>query len=426
MKRGFSLASTIVIALLLIGLGMMIQFRFAVVGGRVLSDITWLQSLKSSSPSSVSSATISPDDIDLTQFWEVWSLLQQDYLEPDKLVTQDMVDGATKGLAAALGDAYTMYLPPKENKRSGEDLAGSFSGVGIELGYKDGVLAVVAPLPDSPADQAGVEAGDLILNVKDEARDFDESTDGWSLEKAIDEIRGPKGSTVTLTLYRVGEENAQPFTVDLVRDDVVVKTTDLTFVPSGKGGDIAHIYLGRFGGHTEDEWNDMVTQITSHTPAVQGIVLDMRNNPGGFFDGAISIASDFVDGGKVVSQQGRYSTQDFMARGEARLKNYPVAVLVNKGSASAAEIVAGALRDRIQAQLVGEKTFGKGTVQDRRELRNGGGLHVTIARWLLPGGSSINHEGLEVDVQAKDDPQTPDVDEALQAAISTVLSQSQR
>lgn len=418
MSKSVSILSKSIIVVLLIVLGMMIQYRFAVLGQKTLADLTWLKALESDKGSSVDTQ-ISVNQVDLEQFWQVWSLLQKDYYDPEKLDKEKMVEGATKGLAASIGDAYTMYLSPKENERSGEDLAGTFSGVGIELGYKDGVLAAIAPLPDSPAAKAGVQAGDLILRVKDSNRDFDETTDGWSLDRAIDEIRGPKGTPVTLTLYREDNGN-KPFEVEILRDDVVVKSAELEFVPVD-GGEVAHISLMRFGGHTDEEWENLIGQIQSREPPVKGIVLDMRNNPGGFFDGAIRVASEFVDNGVIVKQQGKYSTESYEASGPARLKDLPVVVLVNKGSASASEIVAGALRDRLGVKLVGEQTFGKGTVQDRRELPDGGGLHVTIARWLLPLGSSIQDEGIPVDIEAEDDVETEDVDEALNTAIEVLI-----
>ena len=353
---------------------------------------------------------------DLTNFWETWQYLEQDFLEPEKLDNATMVDGAISGLAASLGDPYTMYLPPKDNQRSGEDLAGSFYGVGIELGYIESTLAVVAPLKDSPAELAGVKSGDLILKVTDLERDFDEETTGWSLTRAVDEIRGPLGSTVTLTLFRPGE-SSEPFEASIIRGEIVVKSSELEFVELG-GKSVAQIKLYRFGERTNGEWDKIVNQILV-SEDLDGVVLDMRSNPGGFFDGAIDVASEFIKSGTVVSQKGKYTQQDFSARGGARLSHLPVVVLVNRGSASASEIVAGALRDQLGAKLVGERTFGKGTVQDRRKLSNGGGLHITIARWLLPGGSWIHKEGLEVDVEAKDNPDTKQ-DEVLLEAVRTL------
>lgn len=355
-------------------------------------------------------------DVDFSTFWEVWTILQRDYLKPENLNTEKMVHGAIGGMTASLGDPYTMYLPPVENERSGQDLAGAFFGVGIELGYKDGVLAVVAPLPDTPADAADVEAGDLIIRVQDENKDLDEDTSGWSLEQAVEAIRGPQGSTVTLTLVREGKN--EPFEVALQRGEIVVKSAELEFVEHN-GKRVAHIKLSRFGERTNGEWDDIVSEILKQKGSINGIVLDMRNNPGGFFDGAIQIASEFIDGGTVVIQKGKYNEQSFNTRGRARLEGIPIEVLVNKGSASASEIVAGALRDRLDAKLVGEQTFGKGTVQDRQELSNGAGLHVTIAQWMLPEGEWIHETGIPVDVEVKQDPET-EADEQLLKAIEVL------
>lgn len=358
-------------------------------------------------------------DVDFGTFWEVWRYLESDYLNSEKIVPKDMVDGAISGMTASLGDPYTSYLTPKQKQRTGEDLAGSFFGVGIELGYIDGVLAVVAPLNGMPAQLAGVQAGDLILRVKDEQKDFDEATNGWSLTQAVDAIRGPKGVPVTLTLFRPDSEKLEPFEVSINRDEIVVKSVEVAFEEHA-GKRVAHIELSRFGARTPAEWNEVVETILKEGSAVDGIVLDMRNNPGGFFDDAITIASDFIESGVVVSQEGKFVDEDYtVTTGKPRLKSYPLVVLVNRGSASASEIVAGALRDRVNAKLVGEKTFGKGTVQDRRELRNGGALHVTIARWVLPSGDWIHETGIDVSVESKDNLDTPE-DEALFAAIEAL------
>lgn len=355
-------------------------------------------------------------DVDFGIFWEVWSLLERDYVYPEKLDSTTMVDGAVGGLAASLGDPYTMYLPKEANERSAQDLAGAFYGVGIELGYVDGILAAVSPLEGTPAFAAGVKAGDLIINVKDEAKGIDEDSSRWPLNKAVDTIRGPKDSPVTLTLVREGVE--APFDVTIKRGEIVVKSVTLEFVESA-GKRVAHLKLSRFGERTDAEWNAAVEEIVKQKNSIDGIVLDMRNNPGGFFEGAINISSEFIEEGVVVSQKDRLFNQNFEARGKARLAGIPVEVLVNKGSASASEIVAGALRDRLGAQLIGTKTFGKGTVQDRRELSNGAGIHITVARWMLPGGDWIHEEGIPVNVEVEDNVDT-ESDEQLLKAIEII------
>lgn len=400
-------------AVLLVVVGMFAQYRYG-----LIQKTSYLLIQKSRLGTNQLSQRpvqpVSPSTVNMDTFWEAWSYVQSDYLDPAKIDATTMVDGATAGMVSSLGDPYSMYLPPEDNKRSSEDLAGAFFGVGIELGYKNEVLAVVAPLADSPAAKAGVQPGDLILRVADETNPKGEDSSRWTLDKAVDAIRGPKGSTVTLTLYR--ENNgSEPFEVSLVRDEIIVKSVTLEFVEN-QGKNFAHIKISRFGERTKKEWDDAVMQIIDQKPVIAGIVLDMRNNPGGFFDGAIQVASDFIPSGVIVSQKGKYSSQDYTSLGTGRLADYQTEVLVNGGSASASEIVAGALRDRLGSKLIGTKTFGKGTVQDRRDLSNGGGLHVTIARWLLPGGDWIQDEGIPVDIEVTVDKDAT-TDQALERAL---------
>lgn len=350
-------------------------------------------------------------NLDFSHFWEVWSLLQREYLDQEAIKPDSMVNGAIKGLAASVGDPYTAYLPPDDNKRTTEDLQGSFYGIGIQLGYIDSTLAVIAPLKGTPAEGKDIQAGDLILKVRDDAANFDEETQGWSLSEAVDRIRGKKGTTVALTLLRPTQENAQPFEVEVARGEIVVPSVEISF-PEVAGKKVAHLQVSRFGERTNDEWNAAVAKILAE-PGLAGIELDLRNNPGGVFDEAISMASEFIDKGTIVTQAGRYTSKPFAAIGTARLKNYPLVVLVNQGSASASEIVAGALRDRLQVKLIGQKTFGKGTVQDRHVLSNQAAVHITVARWLLPSGEWIHEDGIPVSVEVTDNPET-EVDEVLE------------
>lgn len=400
-------------AMLLVVVGMFAQYRYGLI--QKTSYLLSQQSrLGTNQLSQRPVEPVSPSTVNMDTFWEAWSYVQSDYVDPTKIDATTMVDGATAGMVSSMGDPYSMYLPPEDNKRSSEDLAGAFFGVGIELGYKNEVLAVVAPLADSPAAKAGILPGDLILRVADETNPKGDDSSRWTLDKAVNAIRGPKGSTVTLTLYRENNGN-EPFEVQLVRDEIVVKSVTLEFLEN-QGKTFAHIKISRFGERTKKEWDDAVMQIRANQPVVAGIVLDMRNNPGGFFDGAIQVASDFISSGVIVSQKGKYTSQDYTSLGTGRLADYQTEVLVNGGSASASEIVAGALRDRIGSKLIGSKTFGKGTVQDRRNLSNGGGLHVTIARWLLPGGDWIQDEGIPVDIEVTTD-QDATTDQALERAL---------
>ncbi len=422
-KVPMSIVSQVVAAVLLVATGVVVEQR-ADVYEQVLDVVApQRQQLPQVSDAINLYPTVSLSSearqVDLGTMWEAWNLLEQTYLEPEKIETEQMIDGAISGMTSSLGDPYTIYLPPEANQRSAEDLAGSFYGVGIELGYVDGVLAAVAPLVGSPAEAAGVEAGDMIINVKDEGKGFDESTSGWSLNEAVNNIRGEKGTPVILSLYRPSQENPQPFDVTIVRDEIVVESVTLDYVEQ-EGKRIAHIRLSKFGGRTIDEWDTIVRDILSQGRSVDGIVLDMRNNPGGFFDDAIYIASDFITEGPIVLQKGQLGEQSYEARsGLGRLKDYPVEILVNKGSASASEIVAGALRDRMGALLIGSQTFGKGTVQNRQELSNGGGIHITIARWMLPNGDWIHDEGIPVNIEVINDPET-EQDEVLDRAIQEI------
>lgn len=422
MKLSLELIRTFVVSFLIFVLGAIVQYRYDMVqalpfdfsGNSPVSNdtkgSTLVKLLNTEQPSS-------KDGVDFSAFWQAWDVLEAEYNEPEKLDSEKMVDGAIGGMVASLGDAYTMYLPPEDKVRSGQDLAGSFYGVGIELGYVDGILAVMAPLDGTPASQADVQAGDLIVRVKDPAKNIDEDSSSWPLNKAVDTIRGPKNSSVTLTLVRRGkEQNAEvkPFDVTLQRQEIIVKSVELSFEEQA-GKRVAHIKLSRFGERTDAEWREAVTAIQKERGNIAGIVLDMRNNPGGFFDEAIKISSDFIKSGAVVSQHGRFSNQTFDSNGTGRLVGIPVVVLVNGGSASASEIVAGALRDQLKSKLVGQKTFGKGTVQDRRELRNGGGIHVTIAKWMLPGGEWIHEEGIPVTVEVEDNRDTKEDEQLLKA-----------
>jgi carboxyl-terminal processing protease len=414
-KTGMSPLYKIVFSLLLLVCGMFVQHKYHLVE-RVIQDSATIQSTDSYVSIGKPQNTSAPEfvsDADFGIFWEVWDILDRDYVDHTKLDATKMVDGAVSGMTAALDDPYTAYLPPKVFERVGQELAGAFYGVGIELGYKEKVLAVVAPLPDTPAGNANVEPGDLIVHVKDDQKSLDADSGAWSLQEAMDAIRGPKDSKVTLTLIREGE--SAPIEVTLTRAEIVVKSVKMEVVERN-GKKVAHIKLMRFGERTMAEWDALVSEILKQRTDLAGVVLDMRGNPGGLFDDAVEIASEFIKDGVVVSEQGKTSKRDFKVTGQARLSKVPVVVLVNGGSASASEIVAGALRDRLNVKLIGEKTFGKGTVQDRRDLSNGGGIHITISKWLLPAGDWIHETGIDVSVEVKDDPKT-EIDEQLEKAI---------
>lgn len=360
------------------------------------------------------SREVSPErDLDFSLFWRTWDTLEANYFDRSKLIPSEMVYGAIKGMVNAIGDPYTIFLPPSENRVVQEDLKGSFEGVGIQIGFRGNQLAVVAPLPDSPAEKAGVLAGDYIIGIKDELKEIDRGTVGITLPEAVQAIRGPAGSVVTLTLLRNGSE--EPITVDIVRTSIDIPSLILDFV--GPNESIAHIKLLKFGGETKTEWERAVRDVLKKRN-LTGIILDVRNNPGGYLQGAVDVASEFLQNGSVVviEEKSNGEKDEFKVERIGRFPDTPVVVLVNKGSASASEILAGALRDIRSVQLVGEPSFGKGTIQEPQQIENGAGLHITVARWLTPSGFWVDEGGLEPDVELEDDSETIE-DEQLQEAI---------
>ncbi len=348
-------------------------------------------------------------DIDFRLFWETWDLVSRKYIDKKAIDPQKMYYGAIEGMVRAIGDPYTAFLPPEAQKSTKEVLGGSFEGVGLQLGFnKDKRLVVIAPLKGTPAEKAGVMSGDLILKIDDK------DATNLSLPEAVNLIRGTKGSEVNLTTYR--ENDSAPKEVRLIRDTIVVKSVDLVMKESKSGKKVALIHLSRFGEKTKDEWDEVVTAALNQ--GAQAIILDMRNNPGGFLDGAVYIASEFISKGVVVSQEngdGERISESVTRVG--KLTNLPLVVLINKGSASASEIVAGAIQDTNRGKLLGETSFGKGTIQTPESLSGGTGIHITTAKWLTPNGRWIHDIGLEPEIKVEpgDDPtKDPQLERALQ------------
>ena len=361
-------------------------------------------------------------EVNLDLFWVVWERLEESFLDKDRIDPAQMVYGAISGMVAALGDPYTVFLPPKDNLRSTEDLAGAFGGVGIQLGYIDQQLAVIAPLTDTPAEKAGIMAGDLILAIDGQ------ETMGVSLPKAVDLIRGEEGTIVVLTILHEGSQ--EPVEIEVRRGTIVVDSVELEFMndwcpQSPNCLPVAYLRLIRFGDRTNQEWGEAIDQIKQQCPGdsghCRGMVLDLRNNPGGYLTGSVFIASEFLSSGIVVQQETvSGSRQSFSVDRTGKLLNLPLVVLVNKGSASASEIVAGALKEHGRAKIVGEVTFGKGSIQEAEDLAQGAGLHITTARWLLPSGQSIDEIGLTPDVEVTNNLDQPEEDLQLQEAIEVL------
>jgi carboxyl-terminal processing protease len=333
-------------------------------------------------------------NIDFSLFWDVWEKVEKKYVDKKKVDPKKMFYGAIKGMVASLEDPYTFFLTPEENKQSKDDLGGKFEGIGAQLGLKDNKIIIVAPLKNSPAERAGVRAGDIINKVNGEL------TKSWTLSQAVNKIRGPKGSKVKLTLERDGKE----FTVEITRDQINVSSVELTY-ETKNNQKIAILKVNQFGENTNEEWLKAVSEIKNlwDKKQVKGMVLDLRDNPGGYLDASVYLASEFLPFGKVVVKQESSTGENkvYYVLRNGQLKDIPLVVLINKGSASASEILSGSLRDYKRAKLVGEKTFGKGSVQEALDVGEGAGLHVTVAKWILPNGDWINSKGIEPDVKVE-------------------------
>jgi len=352
-------------------------------------------------------------DLDFSLFWKTWDTLEARYFDKSKIDNRKMIYGAIEGMVRAIGDPYTVFLSPDDNKVVNEDLQGSFEGVGIQLGFRGNQLAVITPLPGSPAEKAGIKAGDFIVGIKDDENQVETGTVGLSLPDAVKLIRGKAGSKVTLLLTRDGINTS--ITVELERAKLDIPSVIVTFV--GQKESIARIQLLKFGADTNGEWDKQIKSITERE-GVMGVILDLRGNPGGYLEGAVDIAGEFMQTGSVVVVEERSDGKknEFKTQRIGYLTQTPLVVLVNGGSASAAEILAGALKDAKRAKIVGDTTFGKGSIQEPLELDGGSGLHITIAKWLTPSGYWVNEKGLEPDVKIKDDEKTKE-DEQLQEAI---------
>ena len=326
--------------------------------------------------------TQAPTALDFTSVQEVYYKLRENYdgkLDPEKLI-----DGAKKGLVSAAGDPYTVYFTNEEAKQFNDDLAGKFSGIGAEIGQKDNNLIVVTTLDDSPARKAGLQTDDVIAKVND-----DETT-GWSIDQAVSKIRGDKGTTVKLTVVR--NQAVKEFSI--VRDNIVNPSVKYEILPENVG----YLRLSRFAEDTDNLVQQAANEFVDK--GVKGVILDLRGNGGGYLTAAQTVAGLWLENGKEVVQEraGNIVQDTLYARGNATLKGMPTVVLIDGGSASASEIVAGALSDHKAAQLVGTKTFGKGSVQQLVELPLGGQLKVTIAKWYTPQGKNIDKEGISPNV----------------------------
>jgi carboxyl-terminal processing protease len=361
-------------------------------------------------PSSIASST----DVDFELFWKAWNTLNEKYVDAASTTPQQRVWGAIEGLAQAYGDPYTVFMPPQETKNFDSQVQGDFEGIGAEIGSKDGSLIIISPLKGSPAEKAGLKAGDAIIKINGR------NVDNLSVDDAVNLIRGPKGTSVTITIVRTGM--TAPVDIEVLRDTITIPTIESKMLPNG----VYYIALYNFSAVAPDQFKAALQQLVAS--GSNKLVLDLRGNPGGYLDAAVDIGSWFLPRGATIVREdyGPNQPQDIeTSRGYDLFGGkLHLVVLIDGGSASASEILAGALKENGVATLVGTQSFGKGSVQELDKLTDDTNLKITIAKWLTPNGESISEKGItpdyvvpvtEKDTAAKKDPQ---LDKAVQILLN--------
>ena len=344
------------------------------------------------------------EEIDFSQFWHAWNIAEGKYVDIDKVKRQDMLYGAIAGMIKSFGDPYTVFFPPEETKIFQSEIKGEFEGVGMEIGIRKDILTVVAPLKGTPADLAGIRAGYKILKINEEI------TSDMTIEQAVRKIRGQKGTKVKLTILRNGEDESRVLEIERGVIKIPVIGTETKQIVSEKDGkktekDLGDIFVIRLYNFSEGSPNGFRNALREMVEKNKSkLIIDLRNNPGGFLEAAVDIASWFLPQGEVVVKEdfGK-KTSDMLHRSKGYnvFGDTPIVILVNQGSASASEILAGALRDYGKAKLIGEKTFGKGSVQEFLPLTADTSIKVTVAKWLTPKGQALSEGGLEPDIEIK-------------------------
>ncbi len=348
-------------------------------------------------------------------FWKVWRTLDEKYIRSASTTNEKKIYGAIEGLTASYGDPYTVFFPPVESKMFKEEIKGDYGGVGMEIGIKDKQLVVVTPMKDSPAERAGVKAGDFIISINGT------STAGMNTDEAVKYIRGPKGSVVKISFIPTG--TTKPVERTIVRDTIQIPTIDIATKPGG----ITVISLYSFTAQSPDLFRGALRQFVES--GNHKLILDLRRNPGGYLDAAWDMASWFLPAGKVIVTEDfgqKTSPNIFRSKGYNIFNNnLKMIILVDEGSASASEILAGALQEHGIAKLVGAKTFGKGSVQELVNITSDTSLKVTVASWLTPKGHNLSHDGLNPDYEVK--PTEKDIvakkDVQLEKAIELLTAQ---
>ncbi|HJN87206.1 MAG: S41 family peptidase [Dehalococcoidia bacterium] len=335
---------------------------------------------------------------------EVWKLLAREHIDGDSLDAEDLSDGAIRGMLDALDDPYAAYLTSDQFAVDSQDIKGYFEGIGAEVGMRDGRITILAPMPDTPAEEAGIRPGDIILEIEGE------STKGISIMEAVSKIRGEKGTDVMLLVLHINA--SQPDLLRITRGKIPLESARLLM----QVGQIGHLRVFSFTGTTKDEIKKALERFERSKGV--GLVLDLRNNPGGLLTSVVDVTSQFLDDGLVLYQidaQGKRTDWDVKSGGEAL--DVPLVVLVNEFSASASEVLTGAFMDHGRATVIGTTTFGKGSVNNMWPLSDGSGINFTIARWFTPEGTVIEGEGISPDIieeRGEDDSEDVQLDRAIE------------
>ena len=361
-------------------------------------------------------AKVSPaGDMDFSLFWEAYHVLDEKFFEPEKFDPQKMIYGAISGMVKSLEDPYTVFMPPQDTKTFMEDVSGVFEGVGMEIDIRKGQLLVIAPLEGTPAQKAGLRAGDKILKVDDTyTRDI-------TIDEAVNLIRGPKGTEVVLTILRGDWDKAKE--IKIIREAIEIPSLRWELKEEEGTIPIAYLKLYHFSEKASADFRKAALEILD--TRAEKIILDLRNNPGGYLGVAQDIAGWFLEKGQIVVIEDfgeNKEKKEYKAKGNAMFANYPVVILINQGSASGSEILAGALRDNRGVKIVGETSFGKGSVQELEKLKDNASLKITVAKWLTPKGDLITDKGLkpDVEIEISDEDYDEERDPQLNKAIEII------
>ncbi len=366
-----------------------------------------------------------PALVDFSLFWDAWHLIEEKYVDREDLSQQEMVYGAVSGLLKSLDDPYSIFMEPSESKKFIDDMGGSFEGIGAEVGIRQGVLTIISPLEGMPAQKAGLRAGDKVLKIDDTL------SNDLTLDEAVSLIRGTKGTEVVLLIARDNWDQAEE--IKVTRGTIKIPIIEWEMLNSAGQDEeteknIAYVQFYHFTNNAPKEFRKVAEEISASS--AEGLILDVRNNPGGYLEVAVDMASWFLPKGELVVTEdfGNSQGNEYRSKGYDGLSGLPTVVLINQGSASASEILAGALRDIKGIKIVGQESFGKGSVQQLEKLKDGSSIKITVAKWLTPAGLSISEEGINPDAEVElteediNEMRDPQLDKALEVLKKEISS----